>query len=171
MLWILSFPFQVVINSFCKSERNISLTQTMTTIQNSLWGESKITGCGLNWIVLVAAAAKSLQSFLTLCDPIDGSPWGSRVPGFLQARTLEWVAISFSNAGKWKVRVESLSRVWLLATPWTAAHQARPSMGFSRQEYWSGLPLPSRIVLRKKEMKAEGKRKKKNMYLWSAEGW
>ena len=172
MLWILSFPFQVVINSFCKSERNISLTQTMTTIQNSLWGESKITGCGLNWIVLAAAAAaKSLQSFLTLCDPIDGSPWGSRVPGILQARTLEWVAISFSNAGKWKVRVESLSRVWLLATPWTAAHQAPMSMGFSRQEYWSGLPLPSRIVLRKKEMKAEGKRKKKNMYLWSAEGW
>ena len=90
-----------------------------------------------------AAAAKSLQLCPTLCDPIDGSPPGSHVPGILQARTLEWVAISFSNALKWKVKVKSLSRVWLLATPWTAAHQAPPSMGFSRQEYWSGLPLPS----------------------------
>ena len=87
-----------------------------------------------------AAAAKSLQSCPTLCDPIDGSPPGSPVPGILQARTLEWVAISFSNAGKWKVKVKSLSRVRLLATPWTAAHQASPSMGFSRQEYWSGVP-------------------------------
>ena len=85
--------------------------------------------------------AKSLQSCLTLCDPIDGSPPGSPVPGILQARTLEWVAISFSNAGKWKVKVKSLSRVRLLATPWTAAYQAPPSMGFSRQEYWSGVPL------------------------------
>ena len=89
------------------------------------------------------AAAKSLQSCPTLCDPIDGSPPGSLVPGILQARTLEWVAISFSNAWKWKVKVKSFSRVWLLATPWTAAHQAPPSMGFSRQEYWSGVPLPS----------------------------
>ena len=94
-------------------------------------------------ISAVAAAAKSLQSCPTLCDTIDGSPPGSPVPGILQARTLEWVAISFSNAGKWKVKVKLLSRVWLLATPWTAAHQASPSMGFSRQEYWSGLPLPS----------------------------
>ena len=90
-----------------------------------------------------AAAAKSLQSCLTLCDPIDGSPPGSPVPGIIQARTLEWVAISFSNAWKWKVKVKSLSRVRLPATPWTAAYQAPPSMGFSRQEYWSGLPLPS----------------------------
>ena len=90
-----------------------------------------------------AAAAKSLQSCPTLCDPIDGSPWSSLFPGILQARPLEWVAISFSNAGKWKVRVESLSRVRLLATPWTAAYQAPPSMGFSRQKYWSELPLPS----------------------------
>ena len=89
------------------------------------------------------AAAKSLQSCPTLCDPIDGSPPGSAVPGILQARTLEWVAISFSNAWKWKVKVKSLSRVRLLVTPWTAAHQAPPSMGFSRQEYWSGVPLPS----------------------------
>ena len=87
--------------------------------------------------------AKSLQSSPTLCDPIDGSPPGSPVPGILQARTLEWVAISFSHAWKWKVEVKSLSRVRLLATPWTAAPQAPPSMGFSRQEYWSGVPLPS----------------------------
>jgi len=100
------------------------------------------------WNVLVvimaaAAAAKSLQSCPTLCDPIDGSPPGSPVPGILQTRTLEWVAISFSNAWKWKVKVKSLSRVLLLATPWTAAYQAPPSKGFSRQEYWSGVPLPS----------------------------
>ena len=90
-----------------------------------------------------AAAAKSLQSCPTLCDPTDGSPPGSAIPGILQARTLEWVAISFSNAWKWKVKVKSLSCVRLFATPWTAAYQAPPPMGFFRQEYWSGLPLPS----------------------------
>ena len=89
------------------------------------------------------AAAKSLQSCATFCDPIDGSPAGSPIPGILQARTLEWVAISFSNAQKWKVKVKSLNRIRLLGTLWTAAYQASPSMGFSRQEYWSGLPLPS----------------------------
>ena len=93
-----------------------------------------------------AAAAKSLQSCPTLCDPIDGSPLGSPVPGILQARTLEWVAISFSNAWKWKVKVKSLSCVRLFATPWTATHQAPPSMGFSRQEYWSGVPSPSPML-------------------------
>ena len=97
----------------------------------------------LDILKATAAAAKSLQSCLTLCDPIDGSPPGSPVPGILQARTLEWVAISFSNAWKWKVNVKSLSRVWLFATPWTAAYQAPPSMGFSTQEYWSGVPFPS----------------------------
>ena len=90
-----------------------------------------------------AAAAKSLQSCPTLCDPIDGSPPGSPVPGILRARTLEWVAISFSNAWKWKVKVKPLSHIPLFATPWTAAYQAPPPMGFSRQEYWSGVPLPS----------------------------
>ena len=90
-----------------------------------------------------AAAVKSLQSCPTLCDPIDGSPSGSSLPGILQARTLEWVAISFSNAWKWKVKVKSISRVQLLSIPWTAAYQAPPPMGFSRQEYWSGVPLPS----------------------------
>ena len=82
-------------------------------------------------------AAKLLQSCPTLWDPTDGSPPGSALPGILQARTLEWVAISFSNAGKWKVKVKLLSSVQLVATPWTTAYQAPPSMGFSRQEYWS----------------------------------
>ena len=91
----------------------------------------------------VAAAAKSLQSCPTLCDPIDSLLPDSPIPGILQARTLEWVAISFSNASKGKVKVKSLSQVRLLETPWTAAYQAPPSMGFSRQEYWSGVPLPS----------------------------
>ena len=93
----------------------------------------------------VAATAKSLQSCPTLCNPIDSSPPGSLIPGIFQARTLEWVAISFSNAWKWKMKVKSLSNVRLLATPWTAAYQAPLSMGFVKQEYWSGLPLPSPI--------------------------
>ena len=91
-----------------------------------------------SFLLCTAATAKSLQSCPTLCDPI---------PGILQARALEWVAISFSNAWKWKVKVKSLSHVWLFETPWTAAYQAPPSMGFSRQEYWSGVPLPS-VLLR-----------------------
>ena len=93
-----------------------------------------------------ATAAKSLQLCLTLCDPIDDSPPGSPVPGILQARILERVPIAFSNAWKWKVKVKSLSRVRLFTTPWTAAYQPPPSMGFSRQEYWSGVPLPSLSV-------------------------
>ena len=92
-------------------------------------------------VAAAAAVAKSLQSCSNLCDPIDVSPPGSPIPGILQARTLEWVAISFSNAWKWKVKMKSLSHVWLLATPWTAAHQAPPFMGFSMQEYWSGMPF------------------------------
>ena len=91
-------------------------------------------------MVTGTVAAKSLQLCVTLCDPRNSSPLGSSVPGILQARILEWVAISFSNAWKWKVKVKSLSRARLLATPWTAAYQAPPSMGFSRQEYWSGVP-------------------------------
>ena len=93
-----------------------------------------------------AAAAKFLQSCPTLCNLIDGSPPGSPVPGILQARTLEWVAISFSSGWKWKMKVKSLSHVRLLANPWTAAYQLPPSKGFSRQGYWSGLPLPSLSV-------------------------
>ena len=95
------------------------------------------------WEITAAAAAKSLQSCPTLCDPIDGSPPDSPVPGILQARKLEWVAISFSNGWKWKVKGKSLSRVQLSATPWTAAYQAPQSTGFSRQKYWSGVPSPS----------------------------
>ena len=111
------------------------------TSPQSLWG-----------LHAAAAAAKSHWLRPTLCDPIDGSQPGSPIPGILQARTLEWVAISFSNAWKWKVgchfllqcmKVKSLSRVQLLAIPWTAAHQAPHSVGFSRQEYWNGVPLPS----------------------------
>ena len=100
------------------------------------------------WNTAAAATAKSLQSCPTLCDPIDGSPPGSPVPGILQARILEWVAISFCNVWKWKVKVKSLSRVRLLETPWTTVYQAPPSMGFSRQEYWSGVPL---LLSHKKE--------------------
>ena len=108
---------------------------------NKLW--DRLGTVSLLSKVPAAATAKSLQSCPTLWDPIDGSPPGSPIPGILQARTLEWVAISFSNAWKWKVKVKSLILIWLLATPWTAAHQTPPSMGSSRQEYWSGVPLPS----------------------------
>ena len=100
--------------------------------------------------------AKSLQFCPTLCDPIDGSPPGFPIPGILQARTLEWVAISFSNAWKWKVKVKSLSRVWPSVTPWTAAFQAPPSMGFSRHEYQSGVPLPFPIFYFKKTKSPTG---------------
>ena len=99
--------------------------------------------CQTLTLISHAAAVKSLQSCPTLWDPIDGSPPGSPVPGILQDRILEWVAISFSSAWKWKVKVTSLSRAQLLGTPWTAAYQAPPSTGFSRQEYWSWVPLPS----------------------------
>ena len=99
-----------------------------------------------DYVASFCSLAKLLQSCPTLCDPIDGSLPGSTVPGILQARTLEWVAISFSNAWKWKVKMKSFSRVQFFATPGTVAHQAPPSMGFSRQEYWSGVPLPSPIM-------------------------
>ena len=118
------------------------------TVENSMESHQKAKSSVVIWSNnptpgYAATAAKSLQSCLTPCDPRDSSPPGSPIPGILQARTLEWVAISFSKASKWKVKVKSLSRVRLLATPWTAAYQAPPSMGFSRQEYWSGVPLPS----------------------------
>ena len=101
-----------------------------------------------SWEVAAAAAAKSLQPCPTLCDSIDGSPPGSPVPWILQARILEWVAILFSNAWKWKLKGKSLSHVRLLVTPWTTAYQAPLSMGFSRQEYWSGVPLPWEVAVR-----------------------
>ena len=103
----------------------------------------------LLWKIYIAA--KLLQLCPTLCDPIDGSPPGSAVPGILQARALEWVAISFSSSWKWKVKVKSLGRVWLFVTPWTVAYQAPPSMGFSRQGYWNGVPFPSPIVCWRKD--------------------
>ena len=115
-------------------------------------------------LAAIVTAAKSLQSCPTLCDPRDGSPPGSPVPGILQARTLEWLAISFSNACKWKVKkVKSIrlstwklySCVRLLAIPWTAVYQAPPSMGFSRQEYWSGVPLPSPAIVTERDVNAE----------------
>ena len=130
--------------------------------------------CFFNWkekedlsdfsIAPVAIAAKSLQLCLTLCDPREGSPPGSPVPGILQARTPEWVAISFSSAWKWKVKVKSLSHVRLLATPWTAAHQAPPSMGFSRQEYWTGVPLPSPSYHQMEELK-KGQREETSVHV------
>ena len=113
------------------------------TIWSNTEAITELNGFLSQCIYTAAAAAKSLQSCPTPCDPIDSSPPGSAVPGILQARTVEWVAISFSNAWKWKVKVKSLSHVWPTATPWTTAYQAPPSMGFSRQEYWSGVPLPS----------------------------
>ena len=113
------------------------------TLPNSPWRAKlpQLENIALN----SAAAAKSFQSCPTLCNPIDGSPPGSPIPGILQARILEWVAISFSNAWKWKVKVKSLSLVRLFSTPWIAAHQPPPSIGFSRQEYWGGVPLPRPI--------------------------
>ena len=113
------------------------------------------------WEPLLSITAKSLQSCPTLCDPTDGGPPGSPVSGILQARTLEWVAISFSNAWKGKVKVKSLSRVQLFVTPWSAAYQAPPSMGFSRQEYWSGVPLPSPAINYYKSLHGNIKKKKK----------
>ena len=121
--WLLSWP------TLCKVCFSLSKSSSYLTLCEVFHDE--------------AAAAKSLQLYPTLCDPIDGSPPGSAVPGILQARTLEWVAISFSNDGQWKVKVKLLSRIWLFTTPWTAAYQAPPSIGFSRQEDWSGVPLPS----------------------------
>ena len=131
-------------------------------------GESPWTGglqsmesqrVGHDWMTAAAAAARSLQSCPILCDPIDGSSPGSPIPGILQARTLEWVAISFSNAWKWKVKVKSLNRVQPSVTPWTAAYQAPPSMGFSRQEYWSGLLLLSQDWVTKHTQRRVRRRK------------
>ena len=127
----------------------LSLFFTLTAswlTQKQLWSSNETGFIKACWVSEVFSKLKLFTIFQKLCDPIDGSPPGSLVPGILQARTLEWVAISFSNAWKWKVKVKSLSRVRLFETPWTAAHQAPPSMGFSRQEYWSGVPLPSPIL-------------------------
>ena len=152
-LWYLHFESEELKQSLRRCTQNSwrKIRKAWAMESNSCF--AKISVCFYSKSVLrrlrwppsmdAAAAAMSLQSCLTLCDPIDGSPPSSPVPGILQARTLAWVAISFSNAWKWKLKVKPLSRVRLLATPWTAAHQAPPSMGFARQEYWSGVPLPS----------------------------
>ena len=147
---LLSFLEQKDINLdwHVEDEKDSLLDQTLVRFLWALFSTRRPPWSSMSILSLLglhaaAAAAKSLQSSPTLCDPRDGSPPGSPVPGILQARTLEWVAISFSSAGKWKVKVNSLSRVRLFATPWTAAYQDPRSMGFSRQEYWSGMPSPS----------------------------
>ena len=122
--------------------------RTLTASSFRIWNSSAGIPSPPIALFAVMLTAKSLQSCLTLCDSIDGSPPGSPIPWILQPRTLEWVAISFSNAWKWKVKVKSLSHLQLLVTPWTAAYQAPPTMGFSRQEYWSGVPLPSPVMLK-----------------------
>ena len=144
--------FHFLIAAILIRDFSSSLTYSLTQPFLWLWGIAhclamyRITLEDSLSTVIWPAAAKSLQSCPTLCDPIDGSPPGSPVPGIPQERTLEWVAISFSNAWRWKVKVKSFSHVRLLATPWTAAYQAPLSMGFSRQEYWSGVPLPSPVI-------------------------
>ena len=146
---IKSFPF--FCQSSCELKNNLFWRQWQKEKQsfNFLKVMLLMKSWTLQFSIWDSLSAKSLQSCSTLCDPIDGSPPGSPVPGILQARTLEWVAISFSNAWMWKVKVKSLSRVWLFTTPGTAAYQALPSVGFSRQEYWSGMPLPSPGILYK----------------------
>ena len=137
---------QYQIHSFRKASTLTSFALSFARWINDAIKALPIVPISSQWRLLTvmhAAAAKSLQSCLILCNPIGGSPPGSPIPGILQARTLEWVAISFCNAWKWKVKVKSLSRVRLFVTPWTVAHQAPLSMGFSRQEYWSGLPFLS----------------------------
>ena len=125
-----------IICTYCTTSRILELSHVLPKSgQVDPW--SNTTGQHSNTLLL------SRFSRVRLCDPIDGSPPGSPIPGILQARTLEWVAISFSNAWKWNVKGKSLSCVRLLATPWTTAYQAPPSIGFSRQKYWSGVPLPS----------------------------
>ena len=130
-----------------KSPESDDLSEQSGPTGADYYTAQKSTSIGLKYLLSgvspAAAAAKSLQSCPTLCDPTDGSPPGSPVPGILQARTLEWVAIYFSNVWKWKVKVKSLSHVPLLATPWAAAYQTPQSMRFSRREYWSGVPSPS----------------------------
>ena len=110
--------------SFMKEFHNSYLLKSITSSPLCLINTT------FGFLNAAAATAKSLQSCPTLCYPIDSSPPDSPIPGILQARTLEWVAISFSNTWKWKVKVKSLSCVWRSATPWTAAYQPPLSMDF-----------------------------------------
>ena len=154
-IWLNIFTVYLKLSQHCllisHEKKKVLVTQLCLSLWESMY--SSLPGSSVHGILqakigyAAAAAAKLLQSCLTLCNPIDGSPPGSPVPGILQARTLEWVPISFCNAWKWKVKVKSFSRVQLLATPWTAAYQAPLPMGFSRQEYWSGVPLPSPVCM------------------------
>ena len=137
--WYCLFSYFIQINSHCMNSSLFGSTSCLWSISTLL----QVVNSFFLLLYVMVTAAKSLQSCPTLCDPIDGSPPGSPVPGILQARTLEWVAISFSSAWKWEVKGKSFSRVWLFPTPWTTAYQAPLSMGFSKQEYWSGVPLPS----------------------------
>ena len=129
--------FSACLSSVVKSEWENELI----LLAPSILLLSFMLGLVHRWLLLLLLLSRF--SRVRLCDPTDGSPPGSPIPGMLQARTLEWGAISFSNAWTWKVKVKSLSRIRLLATAWTAAYQAPPPMGFSRHEYWSGVPLPS----------------------------
>jgi len=131
--WITDFP----LSELCREDSIFVSYRSLCYFLIAVWSDYN-SYLILTKLIFTTCTAKSLQSCPTLCD---GSPPGSPVPGILQARTLEWVAISFSDAWKWKVKVKSLSRAWLLGTPWTAAYQAPPSMGFSRREYWSRVPL------------------------------
>ena len=143
------------VQGVAKSQTQLSDWTTTKSYHSKTWSYNTVPFLVvflLYGILFNAAAAKLLQSRPTLCDPIDGSPPRSSIPGILKARTLEWVAISFSNAWKWKVKVKLLSHGWLLATPWTAAHQATLSMGFSKQKNWSGLPLPCPILSNTKDL-------------------
>ena len=132
---------------FCRHGWGVKCGRQMTHAQDSLPVGSAQSPAVDNLLWMLLLLLSRFQLCPNLCDPMDGSPPGAPVLGILQARTLEWVAISFSNAWKWKAKMKSLSRVWLLATSWTAAHQALPPMGFSRQEYWCGVPLPSPWIL------------------------
>ena len=134
--WSLLKSLYLYIRTFCQIWESGVISLNQLAVCFPLYSPSAVT-----------AAAKSLLLCPTLCDPIDSSPLGSSVPRILQTRIPEWVAISFFNAWKWKVKVKLLSHARLLANPWTAAYQAPPSMGFSRQEYWSGVLLPSPILL------------------------
>jgi len=141
MFYFFMWVVFIRVCSLCNNSLSCSVHHNLITI----FTKKKRTKLQIEWKQRCKHSLLLLSRFshVRLWDPRDDSPSGSPIPGILQARTLEWVAISFSNAWKWKVKVKSLSRVQLLATPWTAAYQAPPSMGFSRQEYWSGVPLPS----------------------------
>ena len=140
----LSFWWNFSFTVLTKSNFTIQCCQSQSSMSYVIFsGITQQIAESLYPFTTAAAAAESLQACPTLCDPRDGGPPGSPVPGLLQARTLEWAAISFSNAWKWKAKGKPLSRVRLCVTPWAAAHQAPPPMGFSRQEYWSGLDMYS----------------------------